>query len=169
MNHKFDRINPRYGKPIKFEFTFPEGFILVIDTREQDPLFLSRIPRGLVIKRDYLPSGDYSISGFESLVSVERKSPEDLFGSLGKGRDRFKAELDRLRSYELKYILIECAEEDLFRHQKYSLMHPNSIRQSIVSIELRYGIHFHYAHDRRSLERWLLDRFIKYYLLKRGG
>jgi ERCC4-type nuclease len=155
-------------KPIEFKFEFPEDFILVIDTREQDMLF--KHPRkGLTIVRDTLKYGDYSIRGFQDLLAVERKNLSDLFGSIGKGRERFKAELEGLSKYERKWLLIEATEDDVLSWQEFSLLHPNVARGFLTSLEIRYGIGVYYQPDRRKAERWILDRFIRYFNLKRKG
>lgn len=162
-------INPKAGTSPEFTFTFQEGFVLIIDTREQAPLFINKPPRGLMLSRDYLPIGDYSIKGFEGQISIERKASLDLFNCLGKDRERFKKELILLSGYLRKYVVVEATEEEILAFSTYSKMHPNSVRQSIASIEIRYGIGFHYEPDRKRLERWVLDRFIKFYKLKRAG
>jgi len=155
-------------KPIKFEFVFPADFILVIDTREQDMLF--KHPRkGLVIVRDTLQYGDYSIRGFESQIAIERKNLSDLYGSIGKGRERFKAELEELAKYERKWLLIEATEDQVLSWQEFSTLHPNVARGFLVSLEIRYGIGVCYQPDRHKAERWILDRFIRYYNHKRNS
>ena len=63
--HPRIKFNPKAGQIVKFTFDFPKGFIIVIDTREQAPLFIGSLPRGLLIVRDTLDVGDYSVRGFE--------------------------------------------------------------------------------------------------------
>jgi len=64
--HPRVKLNPKAGQTVKFTFDFPKGFIVVIDTREQSPLFTGLLLRGLLVVRDTLDVGDYSIRGFES-------------------------------------------------------------------------------------------------------
>lgn len=164
------RISPRVdkvGHP-EWKWEFPEGFILVIDTREQDRLF-KKSPKGLVTVRDKLDAGDYSIKGFESSVAVERKAVLDLFGSLGRERERFKRELERLAKYERAWLVIEGPEEEVLSFQPYSQLHPNVIRASLASIEVRYHIGVYYARVKSDAERWILDRLVRFYKLKRGN
>lgn len=156
-------------KIIKQEYIIPEGFCLVIDSREQDGLF-RKPPKGLLMVRDTLPSGDYSIRGFENIIAVERKGLNDFYGSIGNGRDRFKRELERLKSYDWAGLMIEAEEHTvLSASSMYTAMHPNAIRQTIVSIELRYRIGVYYAKTRADAERWTLDRLMYFYNLKRKG
>jgi len=55
-------------------------FTILVDTREQEPFLFKSYP--CWAKRQCLKTGDYSIAGFEELVSVERKSKKDLYTSL---------------------------------------------------------------------------------------
>jgi ERCC4-type nuclease len=160
--------DPKINTQPKFEHSFPDGFVLVIDTRENDALF-KRPLKGLVVVRDTLSTGDYSVRGFERSMAIERKNLADLYGSLGNGRERFKKELERLKNYERKWIFVESTHQEALSYQEYSQMHPNSVRHSIVSIEIRLGIPFYFQPDRRQMERHLLDLFVKYYKVKREG
>jgi len=142
--------------------------VLVVDTREQDALF-KRPLKGLVVVRDTLPTGDYSVRGFESAVAVERKSLPDFLGSIGAGRERFKAELERLASFERKWVMVEATHEECLCFNEFSQMHPNAVRHTIASIEIRYGIPFYFQPNRHDMERHILDLFTKFYKVKRGG
>ena len=55
----------------------PDNLTVIVDTREQLPLELS-----MCTIRGTLPTGDYSILGFEEYVVVERKSLPDLIGCM---------------------------------------------------------------------------------------
>uniref|UniRef100_A0A6M3LR84 Putative nuclease n=1 Tax=viral metagenome TaxID=1070528 RepID=A0A6M3LR84_9ZZZZ len=164
------KLNPKAGQNFKFTFDIPMGFTLVIDTREQAPLFATgSLPKGLLVVRDTLSVGDYSVRGFESQIAVERKTIYDLLTCLGNERERFKRELEKLKDYEWRSIVLEGTEEELLQFHDFSLMHPESVRQSVVSINIRYGIQFYFSPKRSSIERWVLDHFIKFYRIKREG
>lgn len=66
---------------------------IVVDTREQRPLNFGRLP----LVRKKLDFGDYSLRGFESRVAVERKSIQDLWGTLSQpvAWARFEREMQR--------------------------------------------------------------------------
>ena len=164
---------------------FPEGFVVVVDTRETDPLlFRGDKPRKNVpIVRKTLAYGDYSILGFEECISVERKKSGDLYRCLGKERERFKKELEKLQYYERRWLLIEDSEKEVlqpfvFYGEEYYIdvetgekkrhIHPNSVRQSLVSIGTKLGIPIHYSGNKTNSEIWLLDRLVRYYKWKRG-
>ena len=146
---------------------FPEGFAMVIDTREQTPLF-KKPPKGLMIKRDTLKNGDYSIVGFEDVFAVERKNPSDFLGYITHGRDKAVEKLKRLKEYEFKALMIECDEDALYFGNLYSNVHPEAIRQSLISFQVRYGVHVYFSDDIKRLERLLLDLAIKFYMVKKA-
>jgi hypothetical protein len=87
----------------------PSDFRVVVDTREQAPLF-SGEPWSV---RGTLHTGDYSLLGHEGEVCLERKSLEDAYGTFGRGRERFERELERMRVYRTKAILIEGTYADV--------------------------------------------------------
>ncbi len=150
-----------------FEYSLPDGFCIVIDTREQDGLF-QKLPKGLVVVRDTLKYADYSVRGFEDQVAIERKSLPDLWSSLTVDADRFKRELEALVKYERKWLLIEALESSYLSFQDGRKIHPNSIRGALVSIEVRLGIPVWQSESRAAAERWVIDRLCKYYKWKRG-
>ena len=86
------------------------GPVIVVDTREQDPLPIA----GLAHMRGTLVSGDYSILGAEELFAVERKSVADLVACCtGDNRARFERELHRLRGFEFARLLVVGSLEDI--------------------------------------------------------
>jgi DNA excision repair protein ERCC-4 len=110
--------------------------ILVQDSREQ-------IPYGPLFQTPYVVSGldcgDYSVAGLEHLISIERKSLQDLLGSLTNGRDRFESELKRARSLHKFYVLVECSPGDILVDDfgKLSRAHPRSIWGTICAWSTR--------------------------------
>lgn len=169
---KFNRRTKQYeditARKPQFEFSYPEGFGLVIDTREQTPLFLPKPPKGLVIVRNTLLVADYSILGFERTVGVERKGIDDLWTSVTVESERFQRELVTLAEYELKYLLIEGIESEYLCHRPERKISPNSIRMALCKIEACLRIPIHSSETRADAERWLLDVFIRYFRMKRG-
>jgi ERCC4-type nuclease len=139
--------------------------IVVIDTREQAPLWLPKPPKDLVVTRSTLNNGDYSIKGFEKCFAIERKSA-DLFAYLTSEREKTKAKLVRLKEYEFKALVIEYDECELFMPHLFTDISPEVIRQSIVSFEIKYGLHVFYG-DKNALERKVLDWMIYYWNYKR--
>lgn len=162
------KIGYKEHKEVVFEHSFPKDFILVVDTREQDALF-KRPVKGLVMVRDTIPVGDYSVRGFETEVVVERKSINDLYGSMFSDWDRESKKLLKIAEYRRKWLLIEGREDEVLSFQQFSTVHPNSMRGRLVSIQVRLGIPIYYAATRKDGERFVLDILTKYYRVKREG
>lgn len=159
------RIKGRIGKSINCKlkpYEFPDGFQLIIDTREQRPLFIPKPPKGLILIRDTLENGDYSIKGLEKKVMIERKGLSDLVNYIGNDRKNTKIKLKRAERYQWKGLVIEGSELELLRPQMFSRINPESIRQSLVSFEVKYGLHIYYG-NRKNIERWVLDRLLYFY------
>lgn len=130
--------------------------VIIVDTREQTPL---RFP-GYQTVRATLHQGDYSIAGHEADFAVERKSLKDLLGTLTYGRRRFEAELDRLRSYAFRRVLVEAPFSAVFTDRPdywpLSLALSRSIKHSIAVLEARYDIPFVFRDNRMEASRQIL-------------
>lgn len=144
--------------PVPFFYlpAIPKEFKIVIDTREQNPYKFGKIPT--IVKK--LDSGDYSIEGLEHLVIIERKSQLDFYGSIGNGRDRFVRMWDRLLEHQFLGLIIECNEFELLLPEvTYSEIEKNSVYATIISFEIKRGIHVYYGNRRMcalKIANWLL-------------
>lgn len=158
-------INPKKSRYIT---AIPKGLVVIIDTREQLPYKLTKIPH-ILTKLDH---GDYSIKGMESMISIERKSQSDFYGSITnnkkyKNRDRFKRELERMQEAEFKGLLIECEEAILMTPEmSYSGIKPSSVYASVTAFEVKYGLHVYYG-SRVDCEQKLVNWLAFYYKYKR--
>lgn len=106
----------------------PAELTVIIDTREQRPYDLTPFPS----KRFCLPTGDYSVEGYETILTLERKNRDDFIGSICQGRERFEKEVERLKPFVSKVILVECSAQDIAEHRYLSRMHPNSVMGTIA-------------------------------------
>lgn len=153
----------------------PPGFVLVVDSREQRPLFNGNgtggaFP-GLVASAAALPVGDYSIQGFEDRFCIERKQISDFYQYIGKDRARTAIKLQQFKEISARGgfcgLVIEAEERDLLTGYILSRVSPETARQSLVSFEVRYGVHVYYSRSRSDIQRWVLDRAIKFYKMQR--
>ena len=148
-------------------------YTVVVDTREQDPyLFLdvradaragNRLLTVPLIMRG-LPSGDYSLEGHEVTLAVERKSLADLFGTVGRGRQRFERELARLDTMPVAAVVVEATWDEIIRRPPaYSRLRPKVIHRSVIAWQQRYPrVHWWTAPGRRFAELTtlrILERF----------
>ena len=109
---------------------------IIVDTREQTPLPFANLPT----ERRTLATGDYSILGFERDFSVERKSVADLVQSLTRERDRFSRELQRMRAFDFRRLLVVGTLADLEEHRYRSLANPKAIIGSLCAFEVRFDV-----------------------------
>lgn len=118
---------PLFGNKLLEDFWLPCDLEIITDTREQEPLFFNK---QIVEKLDI---GDYGIRDGFDYTFVDRKSEQDLKGTLSKGNlERFEKELIRTRSLDcFLFIVVEC---DL-----YSLEKTN--KESYHKANLKYIFH----------------------------
>jgi len=130
--------------------------VIVVDTREQEPLCFERLQS----RAGSLVSGDYSIAGMESLFSVERKTIPDLIGCcVGENRERFERELHRLRGFRFKRLLIVGTEEQILQGlYNHTNIRPRAVWATLCAFEVRYEVPLVFraspALAARQIESW---------------
>jgi ERCC4-type nuclease len=149
------------------------SWTLIVDNREQTPWNFESVTVGtgksqrpLCLKTEpgTLKSGDYSIKGMEDKVAIERKSKEDLFSTLSRGRDRFIRELSRLNDLEFAAVMVEAEWMDcMINPPERSRLAPVSLNGMIVAWQIRYPkVHWWFMPGRYVASKQafkLLDRF----------
>ena len=136
----------------------------IIDSREQ-LAFQFKPPkyRDVDVEIGALPTGDYSLAGFEDRIAVERKSLDDLVGCLmNDQRERFERELTRARPYDLFCVVVEASMEEIRNHSYRSLMKPRAVLQSIAAFQVRYRVPFAFCGNRAGAEYWTYSLLVKY-------
>lgn len=135
-------------------------FEIVIDTREQQPwAFNAETP----VSRHALPAGDYSLRGYETAISIERKSKEDFVSTVIKARRRFHSELALLQAYVAPIIVVECTYSEILQGQYRCSAHPNAVAGATLSIIVDYGIQVFFAGDRQCAARFALDYLTRWH------
>ena len=135
---------------------------IIIDTNEQLAYSFHNInPRPILIYKK-LKTGDYSLEGFESEITIERKTLGDLFGSTGTGRERFEREFIRMQDFSYAAVVIESGLDDIFINPpEHSSMSRKSVFRTLISWSIRYNVHIWPCPDRNFAER------LTYLILKR--
>ena len=134
------------------------GIKIKIDTREQQPYKFQNSEIGT------LGVGDYSISGLENHVSIERKSLDDLIGCLTTDRERFEKELFKGKALDYFALVIEASLSDLVNGNYRSRMIPKSAIQSLLAFSIRYRLPIFFCESREYGQRItesLLDKFVR--------
>lgn len=170
-------------------------FVILRDTREQSPWFFSEIPAGakygnrpwLVRSRwQYLGNhvGDYSLEGAQVdpagnggmpwRVVIERKSMDDLFGTILGRRENFELELENLNRAEYGAIIVEDVWESIKSHvmphwEQDGVPEPERARrrktvaQSISAWDTRYRVKWWFQPGKRAAELWCFDKLYRFW------
>jgi len=140
------------------EKEFLKNLTVVIDSREQQPYSFSEqktVVQGLSV-------GDYSLLHCEDSISIERKSVNDLIGSLTKGRRRFEKELKKGSQFTYFALAIEASLSDLVNGKYQSQMLSESAVQTLLSWSVKYGTHVFFCENREYAEQVTLSLLLKY-------
>ena len=134
---------------------------ILTDSREQLPFSFSKYDAEIEIRG--LPVGDYSLPGFEDKIAIERKTINDLVGCLkNKERGRFERELAKAKHYEMFAVVCEATWRDLIQGNYRSEMKPESVCQSVLTFQVRYGTPFIWAGSRSEAEYITFSLLQKY-------
>lgn len=134
---------------------------IIVDTREQLPLFL----RG--VERRKLHVGDYTTELLENIFHIERKSGADLYGSLTRGHVRFRNMLIRAERCGITVeLFVECSRKD-FISKKFPggsrcLGFPGEgLNRMLNTMEAKYGVKITWANTRSRCVRNVKARLKK--------
>lgn len=90
-------------------------FFIIRDTREQSGWQFATGKNCLGTKPGTLKTGDYTIEGFENILTIERKGSVKEFAQ-NLMDDRFFRELERMKEYKHAYLILEFTAEDLLNY-----------------------------------------------------
>jgi ERCC4-type nuclease len=137
---------------------------IVIDSNEQLP-YKFQTPS----IRAKLPTGDYSLEGFEDRISIERKELNDLIKCLMNGskndtfdRDRFERELLRGMEFDYFAVVVEASLSDIVSGNYRSKMTPKSAIQSLLAFSVRYKLPIFFCDNRAYAQRVTESLLLKY-------
>ncbi len=127
-----------------------------IDTREQHPYEFKDSETGAI------PVGDYSISGLEDHIAIERKELNDLIGCLTAGRERFEKELHKGRALDYFALVVEARLSDFVNGHYRSQMSSKSAIQSLLAFSVRYRLPVFFCENRKYGARMVESLLSKY-------
>lgn len=107
--------------------------VLLVDSREKKPLLFEHLES----EKKLLYTGDYSIKGLESRFTVERKSARDLVSTLSSRHKDFMHELERMRGYEFKRLLIIGTRQELLHEVASRRIALAAVDGSLRAIDAR--------------------------------
>lgn len=144
---------------------------IIVDSREKEPFRFRASATLEGTETAKLDAGDYSIKGMEDLISVERKqSVTELAGNFGRNRARFEREMERMQDVKFRYVIVEDHWSSLNgKLVKYSKMSAKAVFESITTFELKYGIHFIFAGNKKQAQAITRSLLIRAYRLRMDG
>lgn len=128
---------------------------VIVDSREQQPLVFDNLPA----VTGTLSTGDYSVVGLEHLIAVERKELGDLLACCGRERDRFKRELQRLRAYRFRLLVVEADAATLEAGAWRSKLKPAHVLGALAAWTAQYGLPVWLGGDHAAAGRFV-ERFL---------
>lgn len=178
-------VNPLCAsRHVPFESIVPTPcpFTVIVDTREQAPYSFTNMvanadedhhPILVPTKFEGLPTGDYSIAGFESLLCIERKELSDLYHTLGQGRDRFQREHERMAEMVARggycSVVIEADWETILNNPPpRARVNPKVIFRTALSWQVKYGVQWQTCGGRRLAEIMTFRLLENFWKSKRG-
>lgn len=148
-------------------------YTVLKDTREQNgwTFYSSDNCKGTV---DYkLPTGDYTIQGFETTLSIERKGTTGEFAR-NIIEQRFVNELERMRSFKHSFVVLEFNVDDVINFPKGSgipvsewsklKINPWFILKRLMEFELQYPTKIIFAGNRgKEVTASIFKRIVELY------
>jgi len=135
--------------------------MLIQDSREQSPLLFNEKDFDDIVVEG-LSVGDYGCRVDGTLIPIifERKSLNDLWGTMLKGHKRFERELARAEKAGIALILaIEGSMTDVYEGCKYSKFKGESMLKMLASFRVRHGLEYHFFNNRREMAKFITDVF----------
>lgn len=130
------------------------------DTREQSPLSFD-FPYVTKVIKSKLDCGDYGAifeNGYWPKVFFERKSLADTYGTLGKGHDRFKRELERAKNLNIRLILIiECSFTKVLKGYERSSISGETMIKMLMTMFLKHNLYLVFCKDREEAARYIYE------------
>lgn len=141
--------------------------LIVRDTREQLPLSFDHCSGVERIEDLCLPFGDYAGqvgADKDSLkhlpIVFERKSINDLWGTMTSGYDRFKREMERAKEAKHKLvILIEGNYSDILRGSDHSHFSGEAMVKKLSTLYVKYDLEWWPCENRRQMAQRIVDTF----------
>ncbi len=135
--------------------------MIIVDSREQLPIWQFDNPCVLKLK---LSEGDYTTTRLLNKAHIERKSGNDLYGSLIQGHARFRNELIRAQEKNIRLsIFVECPKE-IFISKRFKGGYrlkapPVQLRKMISTITEKYNVSFVFCSNRADMKEKMLNWF----------
>lgn len=127
---------------------------VIVDSLEKKPYWPSSLRQRLVV-------GDYTTPALLNQYHIERKSPQDLYGTLMRGKIRFLREIHRAVALGIKLdILVECTErvfiEKRWKNGELREGSPQALQAKIFRLK-SMGVTFIWCSSRAAAKKKALQ------------
>jgi len=147
-----------------------ERFTVIVDTREKKP-FWDDDQDIFYTKSQKLDTGDYTIEEMSDLLIIERKkSVGELYANFTSERVRFYKEVERMKAFPLRFIIVEATWADVVNPFSYRTTPKRRVaaaaivRSSLFNLMVDHGVHVMLAGDRaKYVTKHLLAKMYEYY------
>lgn len=150
-------------------------FTIVKDSREQEGYTFEpsksnyHTCNGMIVKK--LDTGDYTVEGLEDKLCIERKaSVTEFANNVGQDKHRFMQEIERMKSFPYKFIILEFSLTDLMdfpagsgikEKDFYKVKVTNTyMLKTLMEFQLFHGIHVIFC-DSKKNAKWAVLSIIK--------
>lgn len=136
-------------------------FTVIKDTREQDGYFFNQFDTCAGMIDHKLDTGDYTLQGFEDKICVERKGcVEELAVNLGQKKHAFMDEIERMKPFEHKFLVLEFSLEDLLKfpdETRIPVKNKASLKitgkymlKCLIEFQLYHNVHVLFCGNKRN-------------------
>lgn len=147
-------------------------FIVIQDTREQQPWDFSYFPGFAGVEKRKLDSGDYTIFGHEKTIAIERKkSTSEIATNFGTKLQQFENEMQRMQPITHKYIICEFPLENVYsfpinsgiptKRHKFLKISGQYLAIKISQFSNLYGVTFIFSGNKFNAEAEVYSLFQK--------
>jgi DNA excision repair protein ERCC-4 len=126
--------------------------VILVDNREKQPLVFGDAVDTEVV---YLPVADYSIKGMTDRVAIERKKLQELVGMCGNDRERLMTQVENLRAFPVRMLIIEGDLSSIVAHDYLSDVSPNAVIGTLLKFCVDYSVPVIFASDAKCASLWV--------------
>ena len=136
---------------------------VIRDTREKKGYDFTGYPVRIIEKA--LQTADYGLQGFSDKIVLERKAYRDFISIFTNAKyQRFLNELQRMKAYPVKAIVVEMHLASIVKHQYRSKVKPSTIINCIAQWYVKYNVPVFFAGNRELAEQFTFRFLYSYYL-----
>ncbi len=128
---------------------------IITDSREKLPYWKDNVQN--------LSVGDYTTEKLKGKMHIERKSLQDLYGTITSGNQRFKAELFRAAWERIQLeVYVEGSRLDFinknFPKGEDRKFTTDGLDRLIKTFEKKYHLTFHWCKNRQHAKKLVMER-----------